>query len=174
MAQGDVWNEIADLSGKLRSHSPTGALDDVYRARDHDLDEWARAFPAVEGQVGLLVLAAGRPVGLDVVGGQTLYGRLHPRLLRGYLMDGLDSDALGFARPKARQRGLFDELAPDQAPSRAWSGRAQRFMDRVMQAERVPAPTVGAGAYRVLTKTVVGGELVEGEQLGHLSAFPAR
>jgi hypothetical protein len=171
MSQSEVWSEIAGLSGKFGVRSPTGALDDVYESRQHDLQEWARAFPSVEGQVGLLVLANGRPVGLDVLGAHTLYERLHQRLLSGYLLDGLDSNALGFVRPSAR-RQLAMELGDEQRSSE--SATAQRFMDRVRLAERVQAPTVGLGTYQVLAETVVGGELVEDARLGHLSAFPAR
>jgi hypothetical protein len=36
----------------------------------------------------------------------------------------------------------------------------------------MPSPSVGAGEYAVLSGRVVGGELLEGERVVHVSAFP--
>jgi len=170
-AQGAVWGEINALSAKLGVRSSTGALDEAYTARRLDLEKWAEAFPPVEGQVGLLALTPREAVGLDVVGSPELYRKLHTRLLNGYLMDGFDRDALGRGRPyRFAERGA--EMG-DERPG--WEQRgAARFMRNVMRSERVEAPTVGFGRYSVLSRTVVGGELLDEERLVHLSAFPVR
>ncbi|MBX6365997.1 MAG: TIGR02452 family protein, partial [Gemmatimonadetes bacterium] len=89
-AQGEVWEGVEELVASVGGDSPTGALDRAYAANAERLASLERAFPAVPRQVGLLVLVGGAVIGLDVVGGRALYGRLHARLLRGYLMDALD------------------------------------------------------------------------------------
>jgi hypothetical protein len=176
-AQGAVWGEIDELSAKLGVRSATGALDEAYKARRLDLDGWAGGFPTVEGQVGLLALTPEGALGLDVIGSQALYARLHRRLLNGYLMDGLDRDALGRgARGEEPPYRFSDQLAPPRVGD---DGRwpetlARRFMRNVTGSKRTAAPTVGLGSYSVLTQTVIGGELLDDGRLAHLSAFPLK
>lgn len=157
-AQGDVWASVSKVAGDVGGHSDTGALDRAYEARRVDLDELAASFPTVDGQVGLLVYARGTPLGLDLIGGRALYGRLHSRLLMGYLLDALGMRAVG---PAARRRS---HEAPRFDP--------QSYLDRVRSTKRTSAPTVGVGEYRVLSGEVVGGELVHDERVVHLAAFP--
>lgn len=155
--QGEVWEEIADLMVNVGGDSATGALDRAYAVNAGRLASLERAFLAVPRQVGLLVFVGGAVIGLDVVGGRALYGRLHARLLRGYLMDALDR-AAGAA-----------EGTPPAAPE---TGAAERYLELVREARRHEAQTVGKGSYRVLSGAVVGGELADGGRLAHLSAFP--
>jgi hypothetical protein len=157
--QMDVWASIADTTAKLGGRSATGAMDAVYGANAARLDEMQRAFPGVPGQVGLLAFIGATPIGLDIVGGRTLYARLHARLLRGYLLDALDRAA--------------DRTGASPAPVATDASVAQTYLDAVRSAARVPAPTVGKGAYAVLTGAVIGGELLDGDAVAHLSAFPA-
>lgn len=151
-AQGRVWNSIAEQQSKLNAFSPTGALNDVYDIRADDVESWARQFPAVEGQVGVLAFLGVRPLGLDLIGGRGLYAKLHERLVRGYVLDALGS------------RGT-------RAPGHE---RAQAFLDRVRVARRVDSPTVGQGSYAVLVDVVIGGELRDDDRVVHLCAFPGR
>jgi hypothetical protein len=173
-AQGAVWGEIGELSAKLGVRSDTGALDEAYEARRLDLDAWANDFPTVEGQVGLLALTPQGALGLDVIGSQVLYARVHHRLLNGYLMDGLDRDALGHGRRNHAPPYRFADPRTTRADDDGqWPEvLARRFMRRVTGSTRTAAPTVGLGRYSVLTKTVIGGELVDDGRLAHLSAFP--
>ncbi len=162
-AQCSVWDEIEDTAAKLNARSETGAMDQIYIARAQRLEEMERAFPLVPSQVGLLAFvgpAAGDVIGLDLVGGRALYARLHARLLRGYLLDALD-------------RACDRAPAPAPAPTNGANlAAAQAYLDTVRVAPRVPAPTVGKGSYAVLTGRVIGGELLDGESVVHLSAFP--
>lgn len=150
-AQGDVWSEIREVSGKLGAHSPTGALNEAYDQNVVSIDEWLRHFSAVPEQVGLLAFAHDQPLGLDVIGGRALYARLHQRLLYGYVVDALTSE----------------QHATSTAPV-----TAEQYLQLVRTARKTESPTVGAGIYAVLSGTVVGGELSKAETLVHLSAFP--
>src|SRR5690606_25179523 len=124
------------------AYSETGALDYVQSVRGDDVRTWVGSFPTANGQVGLLAFVGSNPIGLDVIGGRGLYARLHERLLGGYIMDALETpDAPGAPRPED----------------------AQAFLDLTRSARRVAAPTVGRGIYSVLSRTVIGGELLDGE-----------
>jgi hypothetical protein len=149
--QGAVWSTIADYSASLGAHSPTGALDEIYQTREADIDRWAAGFPAERRQIGMLAFLGDRPLGLDAIGSVTLYGALHERLVRGYVLDALGHR--GEARPPTEEA-------------------AQRYLRRIGAARRVPAPTVGSGEYAILSGGVVGGELTLDGALVHLSAFP--
>ncbi len=166
-AQGEVWDAIADTASKLGVHSATGAMDALYVERAPELDEMRQAFPPVEGQVGLLAFVGDAPIGLDVVGGRALYARLHGRLLRGYVMDALDR-ASGQADVSLPPYGVRPP-APAGVPA---APAVQAYLAAVRAARRVPSPTVGKGAYAVLTGAVIGGELLDGDEDAHLSAFP--
>ena len=152
-AQADVWNEIADYSAKLGSVSETGALDHLYEARSLDLEAWTKRLAWVDDQVGILAFLGDEPLGMDVAGGHRLYARLHTRLVSGYVMDAFASRAAGDRRGPGRDV-------------------AERFMQRVDEAGRNRAPTVGKGTYEVLSGDVVGGQLTFEGRLVHISAFP--
>ena len=150
-SQGHVWSEIADMSMEFGESSATGALNEVAHRKTHDLKTWTASFPALPGQIGILAFIGKDPLGLDVVGDETLYSRLHDRLIGGYVQDAL------------RVRGADGEPDPEAA---------QGFLRSVGSAGRVDSPTVGHGVYRVLTGEVTGGELEDEDQTVHLSAFP--
>jgi hypothetical protein len=151
-AQIGVWSSIAEQASTLGGHSATGALDDVFRARESDIDTAASRFPLRPLQLGLLAFVGAHPIGMDVIGGTNLYARLHDRLLRGYVIDGFSAPAAGEATVEA----------------------AQEYLDRVGRASRVAAPSVGRGSYRVVSGEVIGGELTDDGRVVHLSAFPER
>ncbi|HEY7471898.1 MAG TPA: DUF6569 family protein [Gemmatimonadota bacterium] len=90
---------------------------------------------------------------MDVVGDGALYGRVHERLIGGYVQDAL------------RVRGVEGDPDPEAA---------EAFLAGVRTASRVDSPTVGRGVYRVLHGSVTGGELEDAGRTVHLSAFPAR
>ena len=151
-AQGEVWGAIRQKFAQFGDSSPTSDLGQLYTRREHDLTADAAAFPAMDGQVGLLAFVADAPLGLDLIGCRGLYAKLHDRLLRGYLMDALSSRA---------PNGVIAPEAP------------QRYLNSVAAARRVPTRTVGTGSYAVVSGRVIGGELSADGEVVHLSAFPA-
>ncbi len=176
-AQGEVWGEIREVFDHLSDRSPTDALDQAFDHASNDIAAFVRSFSVVDGQVGLLGLVNDEPVGLDVIGGRSLYAQLHERLLRGYVLDALEGTP-GIPRDSGVEEG--GELDPDRGiraaqPAHA-PGAARRFLESVRDAERVSAPSVGCGTYSILTGAVIGGELVDDAiapaRVVHLSAFP--
>jgi hypothetical protein len=154
-AQGNVWSEIDGVVRCMPGRSPTGALDAAYAGAAERIVDRVDHFPNLPGQVGILAFLDGAPLGLDIIGGANLFARLHDRLLRGYIMDAMST-------PPASP----EPAAPDAAA-------AQHFLDRVRQARRVAAETVGGGRYAVLVGDVVGGDLTAADRPVHLCAFPA-
>ncbi|MGH7465017.1 MAG: ARPP-1 family domain-containing protein, partial [Longimicrobiales bacterium] len=163
-AQSDVWADISETASKVGGHSTTGALDNVFATNIGRIDTWLSAFPLGDDQVGLLAFLGGGPLALDLIASHRLYRRVHGRLLRGYVLDAIER--LGAA-------GDDTTVTRERAPAATSSSEAQGFLDVVRNAARVDAPTVGGGRYNVLTDSVIGGELLHGDRLVHLSAFPA-
>jgi hypothetical protein len=150
-SQGHLWSEIADMSMDLGEGSATGALNEVAQRKGRDMKTWSASFTSVAGQVGIQAFIGTDPLGLDVVGDAILYRRLHDRLIGGYIQDAL------------RVRGASGGPDPEAV---------QAFLASVRMANRMEAPTVGSGVYRVLTGEVTGGELEDEDRTVHLSAFP--
>jgi hypothetical protein len=159
-AQGAVWQKISEFSDSFGTRSVTGDLDEVARSRRGDVEDGLHRFPAVAGQVGILGFWRDLPLGMDELGNATLWSRVHGRILRGYLLDAMDMEATR-GRP-----GEGSGPLPEVEEARA-------FLGKMELAVRTEAPSVGAGSYQVLSGSVVGGELRDGERLVHRSAFPS-
>jgi len=157
-SQSDVWSEIQDVQDSLHVHSPTGSLDDVSHSVEDSVVDWVEKFPLQDQQIGVLAFMDGRPLALDVIGSEDLYGAVHTRLMRGYVMDALSS---------RRRSSQAYRVTP---------GMADEFLGRISDCNPREAPTVGIGSYYVLSDGVTGGRLeqdVDGvDRLIHLSVFP--
>lgn len=88
-AQGRTWETIERLHRRHQTASPTRAWRDSYASRMVDLDGVLRAFPLVEGQIGVLVMTGERVVGLDAISRSSQYAQLHEKILRSYALEGL-------------------------------------------------------------------------------------
>jgi len=159
-AQGEVWSEIDMVQASMDHYSSTSSLHEVTESVDDQLIDWSKAFPVVEGQIGVLAFLGGKPLAIDVIGSKELYGKIHDRLMRGYIMDALSAG-----------KSDRDSADRDVAPR-----KAERFLRAVHRAEYKEVSTVGLGSYFVLGGGVVGGVLeqeVDGvERVIHLTAFP--
>lgn len=175
-AQHAVWSKIDRLSEALEASSTTGDLGEVYRKWKDRLGALSEGFPGVDGQVGLVVFHGRKPLGLDLIGGQDLYGRVHGALLRGYLLEFLREEKMRARRPETgRTGGSAAGSGPE--PDRT---HALDFLIRVADARLTEVSTAGRGSYLVLSGGVVGAELRDPELesgdegavgLVHLSAF---
>ena len=150
--QGRVWANIADVAVEMSSSSPTGAMHDIYRQKSASLADYERAFPVVEGTVGMAVAIVGSLAGLDAFDQSATAARLWSKLVRSYALDALRSPEGG---------------APDD-------GVVSDFLASIASAqiEQYPSPGLGTDL-RLESKAVEGSALVYQDVIVHLVAFPA-
>jgi hypothetical protein len=133
--QRDVWDSVAGLAAEARVSSSTGAMHDVYRAREADLEAYLKAFPTVDGQKGVLVMIAGKPVGFDLISRPEAYARLHGKLVKSYAMDALFSRDRDGEEPSADAARLFMKEAAGcrgMAHKSVGHGQDHRFQGKAM------------------------------------------
>jgi len=85
--QSEVWSRVQEIGEEAAVHSSTSAMRDVFRERLPQLDDVADKFPVVADQVGLVAVVENTVLGLDVVTRPEVYGLLHIKLIRSYVLD---------------------------------------------------------------------------------------
>lgn len=88
--QSEVWHHIAEKAARMDHHSETGAMADLFRHAEQDLEAYVRAFSAVPGQVGAIFALGGRVVGLEMFFSPDTYAKLLPKLVRSYALDAIE------------------------------------------------------------------------------------
>ncbi len=152
--QGEVWNGIAELQAKACCHSPTSAMNDVFKTREDDLRRCAEIFRCVPGQVGLLAFTDDRPAGFDLVSLGSAYTVIHRKLVRSYALESLL------------------ELPGLDAPGRDFARLAKAFLDRVAATEERRFPSVGSGFdCRYRGQALAGAALVHADEVIHSAFF---
>jgi hypothetical protein len=149
-AQAAVWEDVAAKAGRHGIHSPTGATADIFRGRADALAVLRRAFPLVAGQSGALLALGDEQLCLDYLSRPAAFARLYPKLLDGYLLDGLER----LDRKPARRERMADFIA-------AIAAQPQRR-----------SQSVGLGDdLRLAGADVVGSGLIVGDEVLQLSSF---
>lgn len=150
IAQSVVWEEVAAKAGHHGVDSPTGAAADIYRGREEALAALRRAFPLARGQSGALLALGDDRLCIDYLSRPTAFARLYPKLLEGYLLDGLEH----LDRKPANQERLAD------------------FAAAIATLPRRRSPSAGLGDdLRLAGAGVVASGLIVGEEVLQLSAF---
>jgi hypothetical protein len=91
--QGMIWNELAMKSERMATHSPTGAMADLFEGQKDRMGEYLKAFRLVDCQVGAVFAVNGEVVGLEYFGYQQTFRKFFPKLVQSYALDALDWDA---------------------------------------------------------------------------------
>jgi hypothetical protein len=152
--QGLVWEEISALVAKAKSPSPTDAMHDVFEAKKEDLRRGLEALRTVPSQKGLLVLINGRVAGFDLLSSAPAYARLHPKLVKSYLLEALLAAKCSAA-------------GPDQAQD-----KAKTFLDEAARCELREFPSVGYGRDCRFSSGKLGGSaLIHQDNLIHAAFF---
>ena len=152
--QDQVWDDIQELQAKANAQSPTSAMKDVFGSREEELSNCDKAFQCVPGQVGLLVLINGRPVGLDWLSLESAYKRLHTKLVRSYALEALL------------------EAGPSKVKTATWAIKAQAFLREIVASKETRFPSVGYGTDRRFTGKALGGTaLVHADEVIHAAFF---
>jgi hypothetical protein len=150
--QGQIWSGVSRIQRRAAVESKTSALQDVYEAKEKDLDEFLRKFPCLPRQKGIIVIINGRVVGMDIVSREAAYAIIHPKLIKSYAMDAL------LERPVH-----YGEIDPSAA---------QRFLRLLAgcREQRFPAVSLGTD-YRFTGSGVIGSALVHRETVIHMAFF---
>jgi hypothetical protein len=149
ISQGEVWDEVRAQHLRLGVSSPTGASADAYRRWQEPLAALEAAFPLQPGQSGA-VLALGTDFCLDYVSHPDAFERLHPKLLRGYMLDALER----LDGPATQAKTVSE------------------FVGEVVAAERTRRRSAGLGEdLRFETAAAIGSGLELDGELLQLSAF---
>jgi hypothetical protein len=152
--QHAVWDEVHKLQKSMNIESPTGAMSDVYEAKNEDLENYIEAFNLVEGQNGLLVLVNGKIIGLDVVSSSDAYRNIHKKLIKSYALDSMiqnqDHKSMASIRPEY----------------------AEAFISNILGCYETKNGSVGYGFdYRYSSDTYIGSSLVYNNEVIHSSFF---
>ena len=152
--QAAVWDGISKRVGEMRSPSKTGAYRDYARSLGTALQEMARHFQPIEGQVGFVAVRGDRVDGVEAVGDPAVYAEVHDRLLRAYTIDAIDGT---HAESASGQGAEF--LAPED------------FLRSIASSAFERSPSLGQGTDLRLSGEAVGGCALECGDIVHLMAF---
>ena len=150
--QGEVWDDIAMKSARLRSHSETSAMDSMYIDHSQALDAYVQAFTAERGQVGAVFSIGDQVRGLELFDCQQTFRALMPKLLRSYALDAIDEQRV--------------------ADTDTGNTSVRDFMSAVGMAETQVFDSLGEGKdIRLSDAQLTGGALVARDRVVHLCAF---
>lgn len=162
--QGLIWDKVAEMACVLGAPSRTGAMRDVYEAKEADFDGFLECFRLADGQKGILVFVDGRPAGLDFVSRDKAFGELYPKLVKSYAME-----AMLLAEERKRGRGKGDAPKALTKPS---ADEAREFLRRTAASEEKKYESVGLGwSYRYAGPAIVGSALAFNDKVVHMAFF---
>ncbi|MFC1834881.1 ARPP-1 family domain-containing protein [Thermodesulfobacteriota bacterium] len=156
-AQGMVWDEIdAKFERMAASPSPTHAMSDLYEELRERSDGYLKAFNCVDNQVGTVVFIDGEVVGIELLGKFETFKKNHPKLVRSYVMDALETAA--------------SDRKPKTKPSKS---RVSNILEATGQSTVEARKSVALGNdVRVESEVVVGSGLEYEGQVLQLTIFP--
>ena len=151
--QGEVWNAIEAKADRMRAHSPTAAMSEIYERHGPALGEYVEKLSVVPGQTGALFATGGNEFGLDLFSRDDAFAHFFPKLVRSYAIDAMDRSRPGAADADA----------------------ARRFLDRLGAGafDAHPASALGHDV-GILAREAIGGALVVDGNALHLTAFSER
>jgi hypothetical protein len=151
--QGMIWDELALKSERMKVHSPTGAMADLFDGQKDRLGEYLKAFRLVECQVGAVFAINGGVVGLECFGYQQTFSKFFSKLVQSYALDALD-------------------WLEDAGKTQVSSESVRHFLEGVQKAPGRSHPSLGLGEnIRFEDDLFSGASLVHEGRVLHLSAF---
>lgn len=133
--QGQVWEGIAERSSRLRAHSDTRAMADIFERNADPIEAYVRALRSRKHQVGAVFILNGEPTGLDLFDCAPTFKALFPKILRGYALDAL----------ALQDEGIPSAGASSERPD-IRRARATRLMTDALDAPRHEFRLPGLGA----------------------------
>ncbi len=154
--QSEVWADISAKAERMRAGSPTGAMAAMYEQYGNSIEDFVRAFSALETQSGALFTIDGKTVGFDLFDCPATLRKLLPKLVRSYALDALDS-----LRPGS-----------PEVSAATTKEQAEALLRSAAAARKEAFPAVGEGQdVRLTGDNLTGAALVVGDRVIHMSAF---
>lgn len=151
--QGESWSDIRRKSGRLKTHSPTGAMSDIYESQRPVLQQYVESFRPVTGQTGAIFALFGELAGLEVFGSEGIVREIYPKLVRSYALDAIEN------RP-----------ASDRLLKRTDGTEFLEAVRKIAPVEEFEAIGLGHDL-RFANDTLVGAALRRDDSLVHLSVL---
>ena len=150
--QSEVWDQISLKAKRMKSHSRTSAMGDIFEDHRGRLSDYVKAFTAIENQAGMLVMVGNDIVGLDLFDNKETLKKLMPKLVRSFALDAIELNTRKKYQPRSED--------------------AEDLLKKSATANTSIHPGVGDGNnLRLQSEEVVGGALVLDYQVIHLSVF---
>ncbi|ROR32695.1 ARPP-1 family domain-containing protein [Inmirania thermothiophila] len=152
--QGEIWWEIdARLARMAGVEAPTRAAAALYESREDEIERYVAAFPAAEGQLGLVAAMEGRLLGLELFDSADAFAQCAARIVRSWAVEALSPLPAG-------ELGGIESDDP------------RALLEAVAAAPVRRHRAVGLGeGLRFEPSGIVGGALVWEGRLVHLMAF---
>jgi ARG and Rhodanese-Phosphatase-superfamily-associated Protein domain len=152
--QGAVWDSIREKIASMDASAPTEAMADIYKRHEASIEEYARAFRPVPGQVGAVFAINGYVAGLELFSHTPMFVAHFLKTLRGFGLDAVDAAGNVDAPANCREARAFVSQIADAATS------ARTF------------PGVGLGeTVRIDKGDVIGAALVVEGKAVHVTGF---
>lgn len=150
--QGEIWDDVQHKLSALKVHSGTASMDDAYRGRAADIEQYVQALQPAAGETGAVFAVDGAVAGLDLFDSAAAFRALMQKLVRSYAMDAIETPV---KKPQP---------SPDEA--------VRQFLDDMMTAALQRFPGIGKGEQlRLESANLAGSALVADGRIVHLCAF---
>ncbi len=150
--QSEVWDGISEKAKRMKSHSRTSAMGDIFEDHRGRVSDYVKAFTAIENQAGMLVMVGDDIVGLDLFDNKETLKKLMPKLVRSFALDAIELNTRKKYQPRIED--------------------AEDLLKKSATANTSIHPGVGDGNnLRLQSEEVIGGALVLDYQVIHLSVF---
>lgn len=150
--QAALWGEIEEMAAHAAVRSPTSAMEDIYKSKIDELDEYLKTFKYVLRQKGLLVFINGEVTGFDVISSEPAYKTLYLKLVKSYAMD-----------------ALLQKKEKNDEPS---VNKAKAFLEEITVSKEKKYKSIGHGwDYRFEGKAIVCSALVYRKKVIHTAFF---
>ncbi|MEZ5573913.1 MAG: DUF6569 family protein [Halioglobus sp.] len=149
--QSEVWDDISYKMVNMAVNSRTQAMADAYDLFSGSVEEYVKAFLALETQVGACFSINGKIRGIELFDVSETCEKLLPKLIRSYALDAIE-----------------ERLATDTPAEQSVAD----FIAAVAAASADSFKALGEGQdLRLRSDSVAGGALAARERVVHLCAF---
>lgn len=112
--QGDVWSEINHLSNSHNVHSSTQNLDEVFKQKQGDINDYLSKFSYVAGSIGMVVALEKDDgfveFGLDLFDQSKTLERNFRKILESYTIDAIKDNDLKIGRTKKDAKEFLEGI----------------------------------------------------------------